>query len=691
MANSGNMEMDRDRGDNADSWQQMNTQDTMGLRQQRENLKMEQRLRSRRRQREREELSQRFAEDADFIKRKRETIERRMARKDLEQISEYDMKGMRHELAALEKDMRLLVRRRQSEEEEFQRSIEDDAKYLQGQMDAIEREERHIRRQHQKEEDELLEQQGRRQQLRPTQQIEEEKKFSTILMQSLSNSRRDEAKVQSEQGIARSSMSPDNINIGQSLHGNGMTDMTDSELQAQLQSLQKEISKRNIKDKSLESALQISNISSEDSIDSEINIKGLTGANGNENLEGLERANTLNADRSRDDYADGNTTKRKPVYQTIDKADTTNYSIDTSNVKDRNPTSSEKVNTYQGNMSSTQQKEHEIDATENRSDMMESIDKVIDELDRRLTKLKEESFKYKYGQPVERTVHFEKDGSNFETSHTERKLEGTYLDPKDMERDIKYDMRSTPKYTEEKIENAGYGHDGYEDRRIKDDARYRYSTYEFGRIDNRPLEDYRLREKPLHIRFVERYDRKEVDDSRQMTENINIRDKGAVLERDRIYDNVPYHGDMDSQQEAAHRKRIDHLHQREQIIAEQERALAEKERVLARKRAILKQEAEAQRIKKSADLEEQEILERERRLQERLNRMKESERELEILEISLKQPTTYHYMKIDGQLWFQKRRNNLRTSTIIAKRQRSSTSKARKKLRYRCLRIERKV
>ena len=291
-------------------------------------------------------------------------------------------------------------------------------------------------------------------------------------------------------------------------------------------------------------------------------------------------------------------------------------------------------------MSSTQQKEHDTDATETRSDMMESIDKVIDELDRRSTKLKEESFKYKYGQPVERTVHFEKDGSNSETSHTERKLEGTYLDPKDMERDIKYDMRSTPKYTEEKIENDGYGHDGYEDRRIKDDARYRYSTDKFGSMDNRPLEDYRLREKPLHIRFVERYDRKKVDDPRQMTENINRRDKGAVPERDRRYDNVPYHGDMDSQREAAHHEGIDHLHQREKMIAEQERALAEKERVLERKRAILKQEAEAQRIKKSADLEEQEILERERRLQERLNRMKESERELEILEISLKKPSS---------------------------------------------------
>ena len=88
MANSRAIEMDRDRGDDADGWQRMITHDTMELKQQRENLKMEQRLRSRRRQRERDELIQRFTEDADFIKRKRETIERRMARKDLEQISE---------------------------------------------------------------------------------------------------------------------------------------------------------------------------------------------------------------------------------------------------------------------------------------------------------------------------------------------------------------------------------------------------------------------------------------------------------------------------------------------------------------------------------------------------------------------------------------------------------------------------
>ena len=235
----------------------------------------------------------------------------------------------------MEKDMRLLVRRRQSEEEEFQRSVEDDAKYLQRQMDAIEREERHIRRQQQKEEDELLEQQRRRQQLRPTQQLEEENEFSPIPMQSLSDSRREE--VQPELGTVRSSMNPDKMETGQSLHGNGMKDMTDSELQAQLQSLQKELSKTNIKDTSLESTWQMSKISSEDSIDSERNTKGLTGASRNENLEGLERANALNAGEPRDDYADGNTTKRKTLYQTVDKVETTHSSNDTSNMKDRNP------------------------------------------------------------------------------------------------------------------------------------------------------------------------------------------------------------------------------------------------------------------------------------------------------------------------------------------------------------------
>ena len=65
------------------------------------------------------------------------------------------------------------------------------------------------------------------------------------------------------------------------MHGNVMTAMTDSALQAQLQSLQKEISKRTSKDTSLESALQLSKISPEDSINSEIYTKGLTGANRN--------------------------------------------------------------------------------------------------------------------------------------------------------------------------------------------------------------------------------------------------------------------------------------------------------------------------------------------------------------------------------------------------------------------------
>ena len=92
---------------------------------------------------------------------------------------------------------------------------------------------------------------------------------------------------------------------------------------------------------------------------------------------------------------------------------------------------------------------------------------------------------------------------------------------------------------------------------------YRYSTDEFERMDKRPPEDYGLREKPLHIRFVERYDRNEVDDPRQMTENRNKREKDTVFEKDKRYDNIPYHGDIDSQREAAHRERIDHLHQRE--------------------------------------------------------------------------------------------------------------------------------
>lgn len=273
-----------------------------------------------------------------------------MERKDLEQISEYEMKAMRHELVALEKYMRLLVRRRQSEEEEFQRSVEEDTKYAQRQMDAIDREERYVRRQQQKEEEEFLEQQRRRQQSLQTQQMEEKLEESQLHKLNLSDSKREEAKAQSEQEIARRSLNPD-TNKGQSSQRSGMSDMTYTELQTQLQSLMKELSKRNVKDTSLETGVQ----TSENIADIEDNSKSLTGANRTEKFERVERANTLNTDGTKNDYDDGNATKLKTEYQTIDRVETTKYSMDKSEVKDRKYTSSENVNTYQGNIKATQQ------------------------------------------------------------------------------------------------------------------------------------------------------------------------------------------------------------------------------------------------------------------------------------------------------------------------------------------------
>ena len=526
MSNARNSEMDRELGDDYSDLQQRDDQGTMRLKQLREDLQMEQRLRARRRQTERDELLQRYAEDIEFIKRKRETIERRMARKDLEQISEYEMKAMRHELAALEKDMRLLVRRRQSEEEEFQRSVEEDTKYVQRQMVAIDREERYIRRQQQKEEEEVLEQQRRRQQSLQTQQLEEKLEESQLHRLNLSDSKREEAKAQSEQEIARRTLNPD-TNKGQSSQRSGMSDMTDTELQTQLQSLMKELSKRNVKDTSLETGVQ----TSENIADIEDNSKSLTGANRTEKFERVERATTLNTDGAKNDYDDGNTTKLKTEYQTIDRVDTTRYSFDTSDVKDRKYTSSENVNTYHGNIKATQQIEQGRDVTETRPSMIKLIDQEIDELDKRLTQLREESFKYKYGQPMERSVHFEKDSIS-DTSQTERKLEGTYLDPKDMEREIKYDMRSTPKISEVKIGNdrQRYYDDNYD--RTKEDAKYRYGMDDFERRNERPEGDGKLSEKPFQIRFVETYDRNEADVPRQRTENGNMANKDTVVEKE---------------------------------------------------------------------------------------------------------------------------------------------------------------
>ena len=325
-----------------------------------------------------------------------------------------------------------------------------------------------------------------------------------------------------------------------------ISDMTDSELQAQLQRLKKEMSKRNIQ------TMQNANVKSEkESCSNEDGTKGATGGIGNDNSKAVGKDRTPSSELQKDYYGDTATTKKKMEYQTIDRIDASRYS-GMSYVNKRMTTDGRNMNTYQGTVITGQRSDQKAYATEERLNMMEIIDKEIEELDRLLTHIKEESFKYKSGHTMERSVHLQTDN----IYNTDRKLQDTQLYPKTMEREIRHDIRSTPKSTGRKAERDRYGSYEYEDDEIEKGYHYRPMTSDTRR-SVMPQEDTGKGEKPLHIRFVEQYDRIPMDIPRQMTDNKRTRNTDAIGE-ERVYQ-----GSGRGYDEAGYRIPIDNERERE--------------------------------------------------------------------------------------------------------------------------------
>ena len=487
--------------------------------------------------------------------------------------------------------------------------FEEDGKYLHRRADAIDREERNLPRQHKKEEEEFLEQAKRKEQ--QAQQFQAESKQKTTV-KSTDKGQNELVRSQVGDGEVIQDRSLDSVNMEQRSSRSDISDMTDSELQAQLQSLKEEMSKMNIQN------MQKANVKSEkESCSNGDGTKGATGGIDNDNSKSVGKDRNPSSELEKNYYGDTDTTKKKMEYQTIDRIDATRYS-DMGNVNNRMTADGRNVNTYQGTVITGLRNDQKAYATEERFNMVEIIDKEIEELDRLLTHIKEESFKYKSGHTMERSVHLQTD----KIYNTDRKLQDTQLYPKAMEIEIRHDMRSTPKSMGRKTEKDRYGSYEYEDDELEKDYQYR-SMASNTRRSVMPQEDTGKGEKPLHIRFVEQYDRIPMAIPRQMTDNKHGRNTDAIGEErvyqdsGRGYDEAGYRIPIDSERE----ERIARLQKREEMLIEQERALDEKEIALERKYTILRQQ-DSQRRQEYVDQEEKEILMRERRIQEKSDRMK---------------------------------------------------------------------
>ena len=320
---SGNKEMDRHQEVCDSGGSQRQTTSAMDFNQLRDDLEKEQRLRYRRRQSENEQMLQQFEEDKDYIQRRKESIQKQMGMQGRVPISEYDMKVMRHELMNLEKDLGLLMKRRQKEEDYLKACIEEDGKYLQRRADAIDREERNFLRQQRQEEEEFLEQVKRKEQQAQQSQAESKQKTtveSTDKGQNELAREGDGQTMQEGDGQTMQDTSLDSVNMEQRSSRSVMSDMTDSELQAQLQSLKEEMSKRNIQN------MQNANVKSEkESCSNGDGTKGATGGIDNVDRKDEGKDKTPSSEFQKDYYGDTDTTKRKTEYQTIDRIDATRY------------------------------------------------------------------------------------------------------------------------------------------------------------------------------------------------------------------------------------------------------------------------------------------------------------------------------------------------------------------------------
>ena len=118
---------------------------------------------------------------------------------------------------------------------------------------------------------------------------------------------------------------------------------------------------------------------------------------------------------------DSNTERKHVEYVTVDATE------DSFNLKDSSSVNRRKGTEAQSN-----------------TEMMVTLDKEIQDMDDQLRRLKEKSFKLKRSQILEKVELQEvKDNG---CNRKQLQHEGTYVDERTMERDIKAEMRSTPKY-----------------------------------------------------------------------------------------------------------------------------------------------------------------------------------------------------------------------------------------------------
>ena len=438
-----------------------------------EDLAMEQRSRQRQRQMEREDMQQRFAADADYINRKRIAIEQELecSDTDLQKLSDSDKERIKLEIDAIGKDHRMMEKREKKEHEDWMRRIEKDEVYIRRQLDSIEREERLLRRE-QKKEEEYLEQQRRRK-FKSAYSLQEDS--SSTQLRGRSSTGEDNG-LQTKRGAAEIADRQPNSDMRLADKQHDIEGMTVSELQEQMHRLQREMPNRNKTDSFILTEVQYQGTCDKFDKDErkEDGARGRTGFPRSEaGHYATEKQSSMNTSQRQIESREDSNTERKHVeYVTVDATEDSFNLKDSSNVNHRKGTEAQ-----------------------SNTEMMVTLDKEIQDMDDQLRRLKEKSFKLKRSQGLEKVELQEVKDNGFNRKQLQH--EGTYVDERTMERDIKAEMRSTPKYhmdiTSRKTEIIP------SQERLSETERY--PGYEHRQRESKPRIDSEIRSQPDQVRF----------------------------------------------------------------------------------------------------------------------------------------------------------------------------------------------
>lgn len=571
-------------------------------------------------------LKEALESDKEFVKRQRkvEYEERQhMIEKDIEQLNkryveyereerdlnreqgkltEYDKKRLRRLEEDIERDQKTIERRRKMEAVEYQRKLETDAANYLKEKEALEREERLVRRRQMQEEEEYL--RRLRTILEPFQVVNVHTPQTEIHSRGL--------EVQSRR---RQSSGGSLINRTEDRDRNRVRNLTQSEIPAQMRSLQKELDKRSrsadtfrTEDGQSQADTEDDRFSKGDRLRQRMELERNEG-------EGVGRErNSINESRRERSNASlhEETEIKQALYVTVDDTEASDNLTRTTNV-------SKKVTDRVLN----------IGKGESRTNIWTTLDKEIGEMDRWLLRLKEE--KSKLEQRSENSSDFK---TQKREELTERHVQ-SQLDSADiMERDIKKNMRSTPKYSEERELDR---HNGYTNLITRYDAFNLNSEGELKQRRDISRMDKEKEYRSYHMGFVQepvKIDLKGDRDRVSEREGFTF-DKDRSVDKNRDRDDHLYVG---GQSDFEDFKKIERLRQREERLQRLEEEFAVKEREMEKKQFLLQQKLEAKRKLQYTQEHEKEILLLEKKLKEKFQRMKEKERELELLEASLLEP-----------------------------------------------------